>query len=233
MLLCGVCLGCLPACRASRLPDLPPEEILQRSVQRMQALPGFHFVIDRSGAPAYLNAEQTLVFRRAEGDFAAPDKAWAAVRLIAPGLVTEIKILGLGERYWETNPLSGEWIELPGGTGFNPAVLFDPEMGFQPVLERDLYDLKVEGLAELEETPGVKLIHLSGTLHGDRIFQMSYQMIGPGTLAVQLWVHPDSFDLYRARIESPAPGEAEAVIWQLDFWDFGKVVTLEPPIEAP
>lgn len=229
----GVCLVLSGACSPSRLPDLAPEEIMQRSVQRMKALAGFHFVIDRSGAPAYLNAEKTLIFRRAEGDFVAPDQAWAAVRIIAPGLVTEIKILGLGDRYWETNPLSGEWAELPGGMGFNPAVLFDPELGFQPVLENDVYELKLEGLAELEEVPGTRLYRLSGKLRGERIFQMSDAMIGPQTLAVQLWVHPETYDLYRARIEAPASGEAELVVWQLDFWDFGNVVALNPPGEIP
>lgn len=232
-LVCGVCLGWLNACSAARLPDLAPEEIVERSVEQMKALPGFHFVIDRSGAPAYLNHEKTLIFRRAEGDFVAPDQAWAAVRVIAPGVVAEIKILGLGEQYWETNPLSGAWTELPSGMGFNPAVLFDPEMGFQPVLESDLYDLTLEGLAELEEAPGDRLYHLSGKLRGERIFQMSYEMIGPETLAVQLWVHPETFELHRARIEAPAVGETEPVIWQLDFWDFGSVVELRPPSETP
>lgn len=232
-LVCGVCLCCLSACRAARLPDLAPEEIIRRSVEVMIALPGFHFVVDRSGASAYLNQEKTLIFRRAEGDFVSPDQAWAEVRIIAPGLVTEIKILGLGDRYWETNPLSGAWAELPGGMGFNPAVLFDPELGFQPMLESDLYDLTLEGMAELEESPGVALVHLSGKLHGERIFQMSDAMIGPENMEVQLWVHPETFELHRARIEAASPGEAEPVVWQLDFWDFGKVVELQPPGDAP
>ena len=36
---------------------LPPEEIVKRSAGRMKGLSGFHFVIDRSGAPAFLDKE--------------------------------------------------------------------------------------------------------------------------------------------------------------------------------
>ena len=85
----------------------------------------------------------------------------------------------------------------------------------------------------MEELPGVKLYLLSGKLRGEHIFQMSYALIGPETMTIQLWVHPETFDLHRARIEALVLGESEPVIWQLDFWDFGKVVELQPPVITP
>ena len=59
------------ACRSNAPEMLPPEQIIQRTAGHMQNLPGFHFVIERNGAPAYLDISETIVFRRAEGDYVA------------------------------------------------------------------------------------------------------------------------------------------------------------------
>jgi hypothetical protein len=224
-----LCLGLLSACGEPAAPELPAEEIIQRSTARMKELPGFHFVIDRSGAPAYLDYTETLSFARAEGDFVAPDRARAEIRIIAPGIVAEIRIVGIGEEYWETNLISGEWSALPPGAGFNPAVLFDPQIGFQPVLESDLTDLALVGIEELEELPGQPLYALTARLRGERIYAMSYEMIGPETMDVKLWIAPQTFELYRAIITEPTDDPANPTIWQLDFWDFGVTADISPP----
>ncbi|MCU0486985.1 MAG: LppX_LprAFG lipoprotein, partial [Anaerolineales bacterium] len=200
-----------------------------RSTARMKGMDSFHFVIDRSGAPAYLDTDETLSFARAEGDFVAPDQARAEIRIIAPGLVAEIRIVALGDSYWETNLLSGEWQALPSGTGFNPAILFDPQVGLQPVLDSDLTNLELRGVEELTELPGVQLYALTGRLDGQRIYQMSYAMIGPETMDVQLWIAPETFELYRVLITEPSADPADPTIWQLDFWDFDLPVDITPP----
>ena len=224
-----ICLT-LVACKQPAPETLPPDEIVSRSVERMKNLDSFHFVIDRSGAPAYLDTAETLSFSRAEGDFVAPDRATADIRVIVPGLVAEVSIVGIGDSYWETNLLSGQWQELPAGAGFNPAVLFDPVIGFQPVLESDLSDLHLVGIEELEELPGQKLYYLTGRMAGEHIYSMSYEMIGPQAMNVQLWIAPETFELYRAIITEPTADPADPSIWQLDFWDFNTPVTIEPPL---
>jgi predicted small lipoprotein YifL len=223
----------LAACGQAAPETLPPEEIVTRSAAQMKSLDSFHFVIDRSGAPAYLDTQETLSFSRAEGDFVAPDRAYADIRIIAPGLVAEISIVGIGESYWETNLLTGQWQELPAGTGFNPAVLFDPVIGFQPVLESDLSDLQLVGIEELAELPGQQMYTITGRIAGERLFSMSYEMIGPETMDVQLWIAPETFELYRAIIIEPTSNPSEPTIWQLDFWDFNTPVTIDPPPLTP
>lgn len=227
-----ICLS-LAACNQSAPEMLPPDEIVNRSVERMTNLDSFHFVIDRSGAPAYLDTEETLSFSRAEGNFVAPDRANAAIRIIAPGLVAELSIVGIGDSYWETNLLSGQWQALPAGTGFNPAVLFDPVIGFQPLLESDLTDLQLVGIEELEELPGQQLYYLTGRITGEHLYAMSYEMIGPEDMNIQLWIAPETFELYRAIITEPTADPADPSIWQLDFWDFNTPVTIEPPPLTP
>ena len=223
------CLNILAACGKPTPPPLSPTEILSRSATRMKALSSFHFVIDRSGAPAFLDPAGTLAFRRAEGEYAAPDRARATVRVIAPGLVAEVKIVCIGKDYWETDLLTGEWLALPPDMGFNPAVLFDPATGLPPILETDVSDVELAGIEELRELPGKKLYSLRGVLNGERLYVMSYGLIGPERVSVQLWVAPETFDLYRAVIIEPATPGSDKTTWQVDFWDLGKQVDIQLP----
>ncbi len=219
----------LGAC-ASPTPDvMDPEEIVLRSIDRMKSLSGFHFVIERSGALAFLNEEQTFAFRRAEGDFVAPDRARATIRVIGPGLVAEVQVINIGEIQWETNFLTGEWQELPPEWGFNPAALFDAEVGIQPILEKDLSGLEWVGLEELEEVPGKPLYALMGEIAGERLFQLSFGMMGPEKMTILLWIAPETFELYRMKLTEAPKGEDESTIWMVDFWDYDQVVDINPP----
>lgn len=220
----------LAGCGQATPPPLSAEEIVARAATRMKGLSGFHFVIDSTGAPAYLDYNNTFAFRRAEGEYVSPDRASASVRVLAPGMVAEVQILSIGEQYWETNVFTGEWTELPAGMGFNPAVLFDPVIGFQPLIESDLTNLKYEGLEELKELPGKLLYTVSGSLLGDRLWQMSYQMIGPEAVTLKLWASPDTFEVQRVVITEPNPEKGEATIWQVDFWNFDQPAEIVPPM---
>ena len=225
----GSILIILGAC-ASPTPELmDPGEIVFRSVERMKSLSGFHFVIERSGALAFLNEEQTIAFRRAEGDFVAPDRARATIRVIGPGLIVEVQVINIGEIQWETNFLTGEWQELPPDWGFNPAALFDAELGIQPILEKDLSGLEWIGLEELEEAPGKPLYALAGEVDGERLYHLSFGMMGPEKMTILLWIAPESFELYRLLITEAPHGEDESTIWQIDFWDYDQVVDITSP----
>ena len=224
-----VLFGLMAACQAATPAPPPVEEIINHSAAYMKSLAGFSFLIDRQGAPAFLDYDETLAFRRTEGVFTAPDRALATVRVIGPGLVAEVKIIGIGADYWETNLLTGEWQYVAGGLGFNPAVLFDPQIGFQPILESDLSNLELTGLEELQEMPGQKMYAITGRLQGERIYQMSYEMIGPESMDVKLWISPQSYELYRIFITDPNEEGEEPTTWQVDFWDFGTAAVIEPP----
>lgn len=214
----------------SRTPAAPPPaEIVDRAVGALTAASGFRFSIDRGGAPAYLDAGETISFRRAEGVYIAPDRARATVRVIVPGLVAEVSMIAIGDRYWETNLLTRAWVELPAGQAFNPADLFDAADGLPSLLESGLSDLAYAGLVELEEVPGVSLFEVRGTLDTAALYDLSFNLIGPDPAAVQLWVHPETFETYRIVIVEPAASGEEPTTWQVDFWDFGAEESISPP----
>ena len=232
-ILCIAGLLLLIAAYARPTPaPLAPGEIITRTAAHMKALKGFSFVIVRTGAPAYIDTQETFSLSRVDGDYVAPDKAKGNARIIGPGIVAAIRYISIAEQYWETNYLSGEWWVCPRSQCFNPAALFDPQTGLQPILEQDLSDLKSLENAELEVLPGKVLYSLTGKLKGDHLYPISWGMIGPDPVNVHLWIDPQTFDLERVVLEEPAAKGAEATIWTVDFLNFDKVVEILPPIQS-
>jgi hypothetical protein len=227
----GAALMLLVGCVGRQIEELPAEEILARSAERMRELDGFHYLIERSGAPAFLDYGETISFRRAEGDYMLPDRVIAEVRVIAPGIVAEVTIISIGDTQWETHLLTGEWQIVPQEYAFQPQILLHPDTGIQVVVERDLQSLSYAGIDEIEEMPGFPLYKLHGTLEGEGAYYATYGMIDKEPLDVQMWIAPGTFELHRVIVIDPAdPGEDEDTVWQIDFWDFDKTIEIEAPI---
>ena len=220
----------LAACGGEALPELSAEEILQNSAETMSNQTGFRFKLDRDGALAYLDPDQTLAFGSAIGDYVAPDRARAQVSIIAPGLITKASIISVAEQQWQTNILSGAWEALPPEFGFNPTALFDTEIGIQAILTNDTSGLISAEPERIEDGPDQALYHISGIVNGERIYQLSGTLIGPDELTFEAWIAPETFELHRVIVtELPAAGQDEGEIWQLDLSEFGKSVDIEPP----
>lgn len=225
-----VYLTFLTGCSDHSINILPAIDILNKSAEAMQQLKGFNFRIEQHGEPTYLDApNNTIAFRRIEGSFVTPDKAIATIRIITPGLVTEIEMVGMGDSYWETNFLTGDWQLLPTDIGFNPALLFDPSTGMQSILKADINNITLIGLTELEEMPGIKQYHLSGDMRGESIYQLSYGMIGETNLIADLWIDPSTFYLNRVSLSRKDSNNEVVSSWLIDFWDFNNIVSIEPP----
>jgi lipoprotein LprG len=218
------------ACRPAPEPEPTPEEIVQNAAQRMSQLAGFHFAITHTGPPAYLDPDNIISLVRADGDYAAPDRAQATVLVKLTGFVTKVDVISVADVQWQTNPLTGKWEELPPNWGFNPAVLFDAEIGLQAILAADMSELVLAGKEKLENGPDAELYALTGKVAGDRLFQMSGGLIGPAAAEAQLWVTPETFELVRVTLTEPATSAEESPgIWQVDFANYDQAVEIEPP----
>jgi len=220
----------LVACDADEPAVLPPEEIVQQTADHLNQLTGFHFIIERTGAPAFLDPDGFIGFRSAEGDYVAPDKARAAVRVTIPGLVTDVSVISIGALQWQTNVVTGAWEELPPKWGFNPTVLFDPNIGLPAILQNHLTNLQLIGLEQLEEDGDDLLYKLTADVAGSAIYEMSGTLIGPDTVTAELWITPDTFELVRILVTEPVPDSDEPSLWQVDFSQFNQVVEIAPPV---
>ncbi|MBK8987979.1 MAG: LppX_LprAFG lipoprotein [Chloroflexi bacterium] len=214
----------------SPTPTPTPQDIIQQAVARLTGTAGFHFNVALSGAPAYLDPTGSIAFRTAVGDFAAPDKAQAAVRAAAFGLITDINVISIGPDQWQTNLLSGKWEQLPPNWGFNPGALFDSE-GLPTILTAVLTNAAFTGREKLEGGPDQELYVITGQVDGERLAAISGGLIGPQAVNVTLWIAPDSYEIIRIVVTEPEPGsEAGSSVWQLDFSNYDQELAIEPPL---
>lgn len=223
-------LSSLAACGPEPEPEPTPEEIVQKAAARMSQLAGFHFAVAHSGPPVYLDPDGVISLVRLDGDYAAPDRARATALVKLTGFVTQVSVISVADRQWQTNPLTGKWEELPLNWGFNPAVLFDAEIGLQAILAADTSELVLTGKEKLEDGPDTNLYALKGVVAGDRLFQMSGGLIGPAAAEAQLWVMPETFELVRVILTEPVSGEESSPsVWQIDFTNYDQAVEIKQP----
>lgn len=225
----------LAACRSDATPTATiaptptpdPAVILQQAGQTMQGLQSVHFDIARTGGPAYLDADQLLVLNTAVGDYAAPNAVQAAITVASPGMALVVNTIAIGDQQWITNPLNQQWEQLPPGWGFNPAVLFDPELGWQPLLNEDMSNITLHGLVDLN---GQNVYHLQGTVTGERIQAITGGLTsGDEPITVEAWVDPATHHILRLHFVTNST-TAEPTDWLVNFSNFNTPVTIEPPL---
>jgi len=208
---------------------ITPAMILADGVNHMASLDGFEFGINQTGPPVFLDADELIQLGSAVGHYVSPDKAYTTVTITALGMLTEITVISLPEMQWASNPLSGAFQELPDTYLFKPTQYLDPTSGFFPTLGSGLADLVVVGDEELEEMPGLPLTHLSGTVPGEVIFEISKGLIDIESLQGDLWMDTATNEVHRVVLTDTSAAEGEASIWTFDFWSFGETIEITAP----
>lgn len=229
-------LATLPlACQSTPEPEPEPtpdpQTIVNTAVAHLTGVSGFHFILETSGPATYLDADGTLALRRLQGDFAAPDRVRAVVRVAITGLVTELRVIGIGEQQWQTNVLTGAWEPVSVNGSFNPAILFDEAVGLPAILTQELTEVALLGT---ETVDGVAYEVITAVLDPTRLISMSNGLLGSETtdaIPVQLWLTPDSHQIQRILLSETIPGQEQPRQWQVDFSQFDQAVTIEPPIK--
>lgn len=222
--------GCNKSSSVPSPTPLSPVEIISKGVDRLKSTSGFHFTIERTGALAYIDSNNTLAVSRIDGDFVTPDRVKGKIRVSAGGFPAEVSIVSIAGQFWQTNPLNQSWEQYDPGTVFNPASLFDAQTGIQPMLQMDLSDLKLVGEEKLDKWPGQQLYHLSGLMKGERIASITYDLIGPANLNVDLWITVDTFEVDRIQIVNPVEGSEQPTTWTIDFLNYDQKADIQPPI---
>jgi hypothetical protein len=222
-----VALALLLGCESpTPIPELPPNEILQRAARAMLAQNTMHFRIDIEGAPAPINTALGLGLRAAEGNFVRPDRIGVNLRVVTPLASIQADMIALGDEQYLTNFLTQKWEVLPAQFGFNPAVMFHPEFGLEKTLEQGL-----DGAANLgiESLDGAQTYHVRGSVDGQRLQVMSGGMLSTQRIEADVWVETGSFRVLKAVLLDPGFNEGDASTWTLTFSSFGDAFTIEAP----
>ena len=216
-------------CAVEAEPEITPAMILADGVIHMAGLAGFEFSITYEGPEVFLDDDQVVLFSDAVGHYVSPDKALTTVTITALGMLTEITVISLQEIQWASNPLSGVFMELPDTYLFKPTQYLDPTSGFFPSLGSGLADLVLVGEEELEEMPGLPLTHLTGTVPGEVILEVSKGLIDIESMAGDLWMDTATNEVHRVVLTDTSAAEGEASIWTFDFWSFGETIEISAP----
>ena len=205
---------------------VPPTaaELLATSAATMGSVDTVQFSIQRGGEPVYIDTQGFLEFVSATGRYAAPGAAEALVTVSALGLSTEVGAVVIEGDTWLTNPITGLWEPTPPGYTFDPATLFDPEVGFRAMLREGIPSVEDLGDELVEEA---SLRHVRFTAAGPRVEVITAGMVQGADVTIDAWIEPVSGELRRATF--PTTIGALPTEWDLTFFDFGGDITITPP----
>ncbi|MGZ5382449.1 MAG: LppX_LprAFG lipoprotein [Acidimicrobiia bacterium] len=224
VVLAAVAASCSSAEDTTTTAPPTAAELLATSAATMGSVDTVQFSIERGGEPVYIDAQGFLEFVSATGRFAAPGAAEALVTVSALGLSTEVGAVVIEGETWLTNPITGNWEPTPPGYTFDPATLFDPEVGFRAMLQEGIPSVEDVGDELVEEET---LRHVRFTASGARVEVITAGMVRGEDVTIDAWIEPASGQLRRATFSTrigAAPTE-----WDLTFFDYGADISITPP----
>lgn len=215
-------IGCR---RAEPTPALTASEILARAATAMAQMRSARFVLERAGAPDYLDAARTMMLRRVEGDVVRPDGLQGVARIFTLGVITEIRLIRLGDRTWIALAGVERWEELTPDRGvvIDPRVFFDSERGVPALMARA--PLQVAGREKLEGRPAYRL---QGELESGPLEEWSAGLIS-GRLQVEMWVDAETFRIQRVRLVEQESDPQDPTVWTLTLSGFDRPLEIRPP----
>ena len=204
--------------------DQDVDTLLAASADVMGEVDTVRFAIERGGDPVYIDDVGLLEFKDAKGRFVAPDAADAVVKVGVSGLNVEIGAVAIEGSLWLSNPLTGDWELAPAAYAFDPTTLFDPEVGWRPLLAGELQNAEFVGREEGDD--GARY-HLTGTAPAARISTITAGLVSGQDVAVDLWIDPVTAHVLQVVFEADSPtGRSD---WDLSFSDYGADIVITPP----
>lgn len=180
------------------------------------------FAIELEGADVFIDDEGLIGFRMAEGRFAAPSSADAVVSVTALGLATEVGAVAIDGEVWITNPLTGDWEAAPESLTFDPALLFDPTIGFSGLLSDGLSNA---ALVAPEPDPDGRY-HITAEVDPVRVSALTGGLVDDVD-NVDLWVEATSGRLVEVTFDVGL--DTGGTSWRLLLSDYGADVTVTRP----
>ena len=181
----------------------------------MASLESASFKMEVSGAPVQIEG---LEFASAKGNYSTPASAAAVLEMRFGTATVEMSTISIDDRTWLTDPLSGNWSELPPGLGFNPAIVFGPE-GWAAMLTTDL------GGTDDDERGGNYL--LTGSVAAERVDLLTAGIVADQQVEIELVVDSETFHVLTADFSTTA--DEGITDWHIELGSFDGVVTINAP----
>lgn len=201
------------------------DTVLAHSADAMAAIDtvGFHLV--RSGTPVYLDKGGSLAFEEAKGRYSHPSAAAdAVVKIKALGANAQVGAVSINGELLLSNPLTGTWGPAPDSITFDPLTLFDPELGWQPLLRHDLTGARLIDDADEGQR------HVAGQAAGARLAAVTGGLVHDDA-PMDLWIDDASGHVVKATFDTTS--QAGVSNWQMDLSDYGVAVAITRPEPDP
>ncbi len=195
------------------------EEILAEAAVTMQQVETLDFSIELSGAPITLLGVE---LRSARGEYAAPESSRAVLEAAIGGLTIQLGTIAIGETSWVTNPLTNDWDEYTGSRAFNPAIIFDPDLGWLPLLTEDISNARL-----VEPVEGDTYV-VNGTAAGARVEVLTAGLVESQPVSLELHIERDTG--FVTLLDFATEGETGRTRWLLELSEFDQPVSISPPV---
>jgi len=206
---------------ASPTPELTGKGVLELAAEATGNLDSFHFVLshESGSTPLPLN----LNLESAEGDVVVPGKLSAEVDAKAAGINVSVRIIGIDDQTWVTNPFTRQWQDLPGTDIRDFA---DPAALVAGVLPA----IKVTDLSDGGTVDGAKSYLVRGTIDSGALSD-ALGLAEPGrAVEVEAWVGMEDFLPRRIRLAGAlSDSDSSGVVRQVVLSRFDEAVEIMPP----
>ncbi len=217
-LLAVVLLGVAAAACAAPPPS--PTVLIERAAAKTAALNFVAFDLLRVGEPVLLDPGRGVLFSAAAGEYQAPDRVRARVKVAAAGVVLTVQMLWLPEGFYSSNPFTAAFEKQPAAPDFDPGALVRSEI--PALLRTELRNLTLVGS---EKVGAADAHHVRAEADGAKLRALTGGVVVPGTHTVDLWIDAATSQL--VRLTDTEPGGAAG--WRLELSGHDKPVEIKAP----
>lgn len=219
MKLLAAALLCVAAA-ACAAPPPSPTALVERAAAKTAALNTVAFDLVRVGEPVLLDPGRGILFSAAAGEYQAPDRVRARVKIAAAGAVLTVDMLWLPDGFYSSNPFTGTFEKLPAAPGFDPAALLRNEI---PALLRS--ELRSVTLVGTEKIGAADAYHVRAEADGAKLRALTGGLVVPGVHTVDLWIDVATSQI--VRLVDTEPGGVAG--WRLELSGSDKPVEIKAP----
>lgn len=225
-------VGCSAGAPATEAP-LDPHTLLTQAVANLRPKQTFRLIIERSGADYMFQTELgDVIFKRAEGQYVAPDTIGAKVKIVLGNLPVEADVYAKGAN----QSVRGVWTSMKWESsvfapGFDPSKIITQENSGLDHAVNALVDPKLVGEETMED--GAAVYHISATADGADVAAMVVNLIQmTGMVNVDVYLAKDTGLPLRFVIVQPdsaSAAQTDPTQWTIDLFDFDAKSEVEIP----
>ncbi|MGB7540067.1 MAG: LppX_LprAFG lipoprotein [Anaerolineales bacterium] len=217
----GTSSSATPTPTITLTPTPSPAQILIKAGDAIMGMKSARFRLLREGDPVEFDPTTGMAFSEASGEYLAPDRVHAKVKVAFFGNVLEMEIYWLPEGVFISNPITLRFEPAPADIGLNGPALFQAN-GMPAVLKTGIQNPSRIGNEAIE---GVDTIHIAGKSDGAALAPLTAGALQSGTLyPVDVWVDRSTFIPVRLHIAEP-----DGSGWMIDLYDINAEIEIALP----